>query len=239
MEDVLNMKYLDLEHGPETTIANSDIFNHRFSQMMDFNFTYLKDEIDDYDLFYLVESEVQSNLNYKKNYIQFVLPSNQAQHIDLFETLHFDVHDSAVLKKTGNRFDIEAKDLQVSLLNEADGPLWIQFALSYLEIEDSLLLKQTEDLLNVYLKQKPYAIHVIKENQQIIASLIIIQKPNMNQVSYFFGEDASLKLQILAAVVSELKNLHMIADLDEDEFSDYEKLGFSIVEQVTVCSKYL
>lgn len=233
------MKYLDLEHGPGTTIANSDIFNHRFSQMMDFNFTYLKDEIDDYDLFYLVESEVQSNLNYKKNYIQFVLPSNQAQHIDLFETLHFDVHDSAVLKKTGNRFDIEAKDLQVSLLNEADGPLWIQFALSYLEIEDSLLLKQTEDLLNVYLKQKPYAIHVIKENQQIIASLIIIQKPNMNQVSYFFGEDASLKLQILAAVVSELKNLHMIADLDEDEFSDYEKLGFSIVEQVTVCSKYL
>lgn len=232
----MKLDYLDLFHGPSTVIDKQDVFNHRFSQFSNFNFTYLMDEIDDFDLFHLIQEESDSNLNHKKNYIQFALPSNLSHHLNLFETLHFDLYESVAMQSINNPL-AKAHD-NITLLDEAQLNEWIQFQMILKEIEPTEEA-QFKDLCTLYFKQKAHKIYIMKDNDLIVASILTHQYQGKTFLDDYTSSNDQYLKPLLEHLISLDEELIYTVDTDSFEFDLLQDFGFKIINRTHVCIKYL
>lgn len=234
----MTTSYLHLHHGPGTNVEASIIFNHRFSQMIYFNASYLNQSIDDYDLYYLIEEETQSNLSYKKYYLQFVLPQKESHHTQLFEILHFDIEEMGILKVDEKNFKPFNTDSSARLLEEDDQQKWISYIQAQTHSDNELENTQISDLIHLYLKQKPYSVYIVEENNEIIASAILFSGKSMNQVLHFFGE-AQDQYTLINSIMETHSSLTLLSEMNTDLSTTYLNHGFKVEEQVTLCTKFL
>lgn len=238
---IMTHPFLNLDHGPGTTITKQDVFNHRFSQWIDFNFTYLNETIDDFDLFYLIQEESQSNLSHKKPFVRFVLPPKALEHLDLFETLHFDV-ETKILYHLNSKKPIPLPETNLKLEQLEDQEQWIQFMLAYEDIEDPVVKAQFIDLMNEQIKQKSYDIYLVKDSEQLLASVITHRKQGTLEIKEIITSEPDLVdetiYQTLTAMNRETPISILVDELDP-ACSSLDSLGYKAIASYTICTKYL
>lgn len=230
--------YLDLDHGPGTHISDQDVFNHRFSELIACNFTYLNDAIDDYDLFYLISEETASNQNHKKDYIRFVLPPKAFDHIDLFETLHFDIQLNSIYTSTSNKNKtVPESPYLIEPVLPTDQGKWLDFILNQYDDLSENELKQTKDYYNEYFKQKKYEIYAIKQDQEIMASMIIARSKTNNEIVEIITSNNEVYLYLFDFMNHQ--ELPTVLSIDEDDINIaiLDQLAFKKVERYAICSK--
>lgn len=233
--------YLDLDHGPGTTIRHQDIFNHRFSNITDCNFTYLIDDIDDLDLFYLIQEETNSNLNHKKDYIRFIVPAKANEHLDLFETLHFEIEDKVLYELGKKKFTLDLDDRYgVSVLDPKDEDAWLSFMLDHLDIDEAHLLPQVTDLLKEQIKKKAYTIYLIQEQGKILGSVVThLSKGVLEIKDIITDHDDTLDAYFYQTIVAQFDQVVVLLDESHESSNLLTQLGFRPQASYSQCTKYL
>lgn len=234
-------EYTDLYLGVGTVIDGQDIFNHRFSTYHDFNFTYLKDDIDDYDLFHLIQEERESNRNHKKDFVTFILPAYASDRYDLFDTLNFTIEAREILHLQTKHFKPSpmAKPYTIKVLEEDDLQQWIDFNFDFKEPEDTPFEKQKLDLLNQEFKQKNIQIIIAKDGDKIIASLTVIIKKQFIEFDAFYTLEDYQQQGIGSAMQAFAMQGHddvvLVSESNTESNAMYLRQGYKVVTSIYKC----
>lgn len=236
----MTLDLLDLYIGSGTISDQQDVFNHRFSLFPEYNFIYLKDEIDDYDLFHLIQEEKDSNINHNKDYLRFVLPPQSADHYELFATLNYSIESMDIMMLNKPLTALHNDTYKVSLIEEHDFEEWLAFNFSFEDDLDAAFEKQLKDLLHLHFKQKAHTIYLVKHNDKIIASLSTHKVKDYTHVDeplvHPSFEDENLEALLISSVDAD-KAVTLIAQ-DTPVYDVFVALGYKTQQSLYSCTHY-
>ena len=237
----MKLNYLDLHHGIGTTISGQDVFNHRFPAYHDMNFTYLNDEIDDFDLFHLINEEKESNRNHKKDFVSFILPAHASDHYDLFDTLNFNIEECEIMSLSTKNFKASEMDGDyiISLLTEEDFEAWMDLMFDGAEDSSIPFHKQKRDLYTLTFKQKGHDIYIAKDNDKIIGTLVMHRHKEFYELDDFFVLDEYQKKGIGSALQAfafkDIDEVVLVSDANSPANEIYKRQGYKTITSFHIC----
>lgn len=233
----MNIKYKDLFHGPFTNEKNEEsyrsFFNTGLKNDLEANFILIQKDIDDFDLFELIQEESDAAKDSKQDFLHIVYENN-LENLNLLESLRFDIEWIEMYKFKKEKIK-EYKEKEKE--NEAIKTVQIcELSSDNLKVFLKSFDEETKDYQDMMahkmfslLKNRKTKTFFIKVENEIIAKITVIEKTNFIEIQNFEVEKKHRNQglgRLLHNHILEDKDSVLICFKDSDAAEIYKTWGY-------------
>lgn len=229
----MNIKYQSLFHGPFTNQQKEEFhtifFNQELKQDLDANFILIEKDIDDFELFEIIQEETNTAKDANQDFLHIVYENN-LDNLSLLESLRFDIEwiDMYKLKKENQLVKKTSNTHIVTLLDKEN----LSFFLKSFENETKEYQNMMSKKMFNLQKNKNIKTFFIQENNEVIGKITSIQNKDFIEIQNFeIKEDKQNQGlgHFLHDHVLNDKDTLLLCFRDSEATLIYESWGYEIV----------